>query len=133
MRQTVKFAYPPNFDAILQRFPEASRKGVIFSYGDAIYNPWKVQIPKHLIAHEGTHGQRQEAAGIDQWWERYLDEPLFRLDEEIYAHHAEYKVALRNIGPGALKTIAQRLAGNLYGNVINYESAVRAILTGEVA
>ena len=133
MKQTITFAYPPNFGAILQRFPEAANKGVIFSYGDVIYNPWKTQIPKHLIAHEGTHGERQEAAGIQQWWERYIDEPLFRLDEEIYAHHAEYKVALRNVGPGALKTIAHRLAGPLYGQLLNYEQACRAILTGEVA
>lgn len=132
MKQTIVRAYPPNIEAIAKVYPNAMGKGVIFSYGDRLFNPTAVQIPKQLIAHEGEHGRRQEAAGVEAWWNRYLTDRLFMLDEEIYAHHAEWKCALRHIGPGAIRAVAQRLAGPLYGNVISYEQALRAIQTGEV-
>lgn len=132
VRQEIIHEKPPNFADIVKVCPTAIRVGVIFSWGDKIYNPSKVPIPRHLIAHEGVHGYRQRLAGIEKWWDRYLKEPLFRLDEEIYAHHQEYLVALRNIGPGSLRDIANRLCGPLYGGLLNYDQAVRAILTGEV-
>ena len=133
MLQTIVRAYPPNFEAILKRFPVAINKGVFFSYGDKIYNPSGVPITKQLRAHEAEHGRRQIIIGVEQWWDRYINEPRFLLDEEIYAHHAEWRTALRTIGPGVMRSIAGRLSGPLYGNMIKYETAVEAIQTGVVA
>ena len=59
MLQTIVRAYPPNFEAILKRFPVAINKGVFFSYGDKIYNPSGVSITKQLRAHEAEHGRRR--------------------------------------------------------------------------
>jgi hypothetical protein len=130
MKQTQVFDYPPNFDAIRERFPAATNKGVIFSYGSVIYNPTRADICHALIRHEAVHGQRQLEQGIEAWWVRYLADPQFRLVEEIHAHHAEYRAALRRQGPGAMRQIAERLSGPLYGRMISYEQAVRAIMDG---
>lgn len=132
MGQKIAFTQPPNYAALVARFPAAARPGVIFTYGNTIHNPSRAQIPKHIIAHEGEHGRRQEIAGVEAWWDRYLNDAFFRLDEELRAHHVEYKAALRNIGPGALRDIARRLSGPLYDHVLTYEQACHAILTGEV-
>lgn len=133
-QQEVVVERPPNFAEILKTFPNAGNKGVIFSYGNIIYNPSAVHIPRELFAHEGVHGLRQSIAGVEKWWERYIAEPLFRLDEEIYAHHEEYKAALRRHGPRPrnLRRIAERLCGPLYGNLLTLGQAQHAILTGEL-
>lgn len=132
--QAIIVGIPPNFTAIKARFPEAVKKGVIFSYGTRIYNPHGVSIPATLRAHEATHGERQENMGVDPWWERYLIDQAFVLDEEIYAHHAEYKAFVRRHGHRLrdLDAVAGRLSGPLYNRCITLEQAKHAILTGEV-
>lgn len=121
--------YPPNFDAIKAAFPVRGR-GVIYCYGPAIYNPEGVKVAPRLIAHESIHSQRQgrDPAG---WWEQYLEDPLFRLAEEILAHRAEYAHVLehgnRNEKRQAAKQIAARLAGPLYGRLLRLADAKRAI------
>lgn len=132
--QHIIVGIPPNYAAIKARFPECERHGVIFSYGDTIFNPSGVSIPREVMVHEATHGLRQEAQGVEEWWKRYLAEPLFCLDEEIYAHHSEYRAAIKRHGPRPrdLRRIAERLSGPLYGNLLTFEQAKHAILTGEV-
>src|SRR4051812_39011441 len=86
-------ARPPNFDAIVEVFPFAQNAGVIFTYGQTIYNPSAVSISPALKCHESVHAQRQGSneEEIRAWWERYLKEPMFRLEEELLAHRAEYR------------------------------------------
>ncbi|MCH7720425.1 MAG: hypothetical protein IH988_05470 [Planctomycetes bacterium] len=114
----IVYDVPPLFDEISARF-ELPPKGVIFAWGDIIYNPTRVDIPHQLIAHEAVHGRRQ-AGDPEGWWRRYLVDNVFRLEEEIHAHIAEY---LALMGPtsgrqqrrSALKLTARRLAAPLYG------------------
>ena len=131
--QQIVIGLPPNYAAIKDRFPDCERKGVIFSYGDRIFNPSGISIPRPLMAHEAVHGLRQ-GADPDAWWARYLAEPLFMLDEEIHAHHAEYRAAVKRHGhrPRDLRGIAERLSGPLYGHAITFAQAQHAILTGEI-
>lgn len=128
---------PPVWDRCIEVFGRAQLedKPVVFAWGMTIYNPTGAQLPRTLIAHEHTHGERQLAAGdVEAWWERYLTDPLFRLDEEIYAHHAEYQAFKRRHGhrPRDLNMIAERLSSPLYGRLVTLEQAKHAILTGEV-
>lgn len=147
-RQTVVVDYPPCFERCCEVFGRANvdRKGVIFSWGDRIYNPGNVGIPRELAAHEAVHGLRQlrysmslehdltDEQRTEAWWERYLTDPLFRLDEELYAHHAEYIARKKRHGhePRVFNAIAERLAGPLYGNLLTVAQAKHAILTGVV-
>lgn len=124
-------AYPPNFQEILQHFPEASRKGVIFTYGPAIYAPRGVRVSDALIAHEAVHSRRQaEVGGPEKWWRQYIDDVQFRFDEELMAHRAEYRWFVRNQPQACrqmLHEIAMRLSSKLYGKLVRFEEAKRMV------
>ena len=113
----IVFDFPPNYDEIESVFPMAKR-GVIFAWGNKIYNPAKIFIPSQLIAHERVHGRRQ-GSDVQGWWRRYLDEREFRLNEEILAHIAEMDCLLgpnpnRQMRRKTIRSIAKRLSNPLY-------------------
>lgn len=85
----IEVAKPPNFERILEVFPLAAQEGVLFAFGDVIYNPSGVGIPRALRAHEEVHGARQRTGGVSEWWNAYLTDPAFRYTEECAAHAAE--------------------------------------------
>ncbi len=137
MNQTIVFDYPPIFDRILEVFPKAKEPGVIFAWGQTIFNPSKVVIPAQLLAHEEVHGVRQLQllGGVVDWWKQYLDDPKFRLAEEVQAHWAEYH-ALATLGnrhdrKAALKQTAKRLASPLYGQMIGPKRAQELLMVVE--
>lgn len=123
---------PPNFAAIVRFFPEAVKPGVIFAYGGKIYAPGRTALTPALQAHEQVHIERQ-GEDFDAWWNRYLIDPAFRLEEEMVAHRAEYQAyCRRHQEPGkrheALKRMAERLASPLYGGLITHGEARLRIL-----
>lgn len=103
----IEVAYPPNFDAVREAFPLAAQPGVLFAYGDTIYNPSGVGIPTPLREHEEEHGRRQRACGVEEWWERYLADRVFRYEEELLAHAAE--LASLSARAGADRNLLARL------------------------
>lgn len=116
-------SFPPNFVEIAMVFPQAGNKGVIFTYGDTIYNPTGTEISLPLMVHEGIHSSRQQKDGVEAWWAKYLADPEFRLEEELPAHRAEYRTFLttnkdRNARNLYLQAVANRLSGPLYGNLL---------------
>lgn len=126
---------PPMLDEIVAAFPAARNPGTIFSWGDRIYNPSGVHISPALKAHEAVHGARQGETddAIRAWWKRYIEEPVFRFSEEVMAHRAEYRAICswekdRNLRARHLEHIARRLASPLYGGLISYSEARRAII-----
>ena len=129
----VVFERPPMFAEINAKFHIAG-KPVIFSWGDVIYNPMRVHIPPHLMAHEAMHGQRQRKwRSIEQWWRDYIDSAAFRLDEEVLAHKVEYAALLRgnsnrHARRSHLKQLAKRLSGPLYGGMITAAKARELLL-----
>jgi hypothetical protein len=118
--------HPPLFDEIDMVFGVAG-KPVIFAYGDTIFNPMGVEVTHALHAHETVHSVRQ-GNNPAAWWRRYLDDPNFRLVEELLAHREEYdalcsKASHRNERRFHLKQVAQKLCAPLYGNLISYAQA----------
>lgn len=111
---------PPNFDQIVAAFPDAVNGGVIFAYGDTIYNPSGNQLPACLIAHETDHLQRQEGLGPEKWWSYYISDVVFRYDMELTAHVQEYVAQVAEILPDRnyqaliLLRTARRLIAPLY-------------------
>ena len=123
---------PPNYVAIVAVFPGAALPGVIFAYADRIYAPGGRTPTPALQAHEQVHCERQDGRP-EPWWERYLVDPAFRLDEELLAHRAEYRAycarhANRVKQAQALAGIATKLAAPLYGGLISAEDAREALL-----
>lgn len=123
-------ARPPLFGRIDEKFKIAG-KPVIFAFGDVIYNPENVVVPPELVKHEEVHSQRQGDNPLG-WWTRYIDDQRFRFDEELPAHRAEYRAYCSNTDDRerrarALHVVAMKLSAKLYGNMITYGDAKRAI------
>ena len=63
---------------------------VIFTYGDMIYCNQELSIG--LCAHELTHVFQQLKMGKEKWWEQYLKDDKFRLEQEVEAYRQQYRV-----------------------------------------
>lgn len=129
---------PPNMDELDAQFQVRGRP-IIYAWGDVIYNPLNVVVPPQLRTHEAVHCRRQRAleGGPEEWWRRYLDDPEFRLAEELVAHQAEYltfvglKGANRKRRRAYLNVVAERLAGEMYGRLVTRKQAMK-LITGPV-
>lgn len=120
--------YPPNYKEICQAISGVqSKEGVVFTYGDTIYNPYNGEIQDHLDVHETVHKSQQMQIGVEEWWNKYLESSEFRLKQEISAYRAQYKFVYKHYGWQAaskfLPEIARDLSGEMYGNILTYEQA----------
>lgn len=121
---------PPIYDAILANGMHP-HDGVIYAYGDIIYNPSGIAISQDLIEHEQTHS-KQQGNDPDAWWGRYLIDPYFRIEQEAEAYAIQYKflctaIKDRNQRFRILMSIASILSGPLYGSVIKRDAAFRIV------
>jgi hypothetical protein len=123
--------YPPNIEAIRQTFGAAAVQNAVFTYGDTVYIPnANITMPAHLETHEAVHIEQQgdDPAG---WWDRYLDDPQFRLDQELEAYRAQYQYLIKHASRPSrrlvLARISKDLGGRLYGNIITPAEAKREI------
>jgi hypothetical protein len=122
--------YPPNITEIMKVFP--INKNTVFTYGDTLYAPnVNFKLPPDLLAHEQTH-TIQQGADPAGWWDKYLKDKDFRLQQEIEAYRNQYRffckfVKGRNERFNFLRTIAMDLSGSLYGNLIGFIDATSAI------
>ena len=124
---------PPNIAAIKDRFGfRVLNPGVVFTYGDVIFNPSKVVLPPWIVYHEQTHSE-QQGSSPEEWWKRYLIDDTFRLDQELLAHQVEWAVfyklhpSQRGLRQHTLSILAKRLSGPLYGHMIPFGEARRFI------
>lgn len=124
--------FPPMYDEIRAAFPQIRGRKPFFAWGNIIYTPFGGDLTRSLIEHEGEHGARQ-AQDITGWWRRYIDDPEFRLHEELLAHRVEYRSLMgsttnRRQRRMALKLVAGRLSGPFYGRMMTLARAKEAIL-----
>jgi len=125
---------PPCYEDCVKAFGEEAISRAVFTYGSTIFNPGGYDIPDHLAAHESVHGdqQKHDETVAKLWWQRYLADPSFRLDQETEAYRSQYKficekVKDRNTRYRALHQIATDLSGKMYGNLISFTEAIRRI------
>jgi hypothetical protein len=126
---------PPIYDKANELFKlEENNIHAVFTYGDTCHNPFDVELTGDLICHEGVHLEQQEGhpdvAKI--WWDRYLQDPEFRIDQEAEAYGAQYKficqsVKDKNARFRNLNQLATMLAGPMYGNSILKSEAIERI------
>lgn len=129
---------PPLYDRITETFPLAKGRGALITFGDTIYIPGGpgLKVTRELHAHEEIHHEQQGDSmdTILSWWERYLVDVDFRLEQELPAHRAEYCAYCKRHGAGQqrfLRNTAARLSGPYYGDLISPAKAAELILTGE--
>lgn len=121
--------WPPNIDAIRAVLPVTENN--IFAYNGKIYSPSGGPLSRELIAHEKVHFAQQGKL-YDLWWENFLDDPEFRLAQELPAHKAEYTEFCRwnkdrNKQMWYLRLLGKRLAAPMYGGLIGVKEAMRKI------
>jgi len=131
----VRGEYPPNFEEIAKGIPEARIEGVTFAWEDIIYVPTGGQISDHLMAKLKALGDRQIKIGVGLWWTQYINDRLFRYDEELIGHRAEYSSIVsefpnRNQRRRALKYVARKLASPFYGCPGGWKRAADDIMRG---
>jgi hypothetical protein len=113
---------PPNFAEIVKVFPDADKHGVIFAYGDNIFNPSAITIPAALLAHEGIHLIRQrDGETAEGWWAKYLTDDEFRYREELEAHVGEYDAQAPNLDRNYRAKLLMATAHRLIAPLYNYQ------------
>lgn len=124
--------YPPNYAEIKKKF-KFNNQNVVFTYGDKVYVPNGKPLPDHLEVHESTHIKQQAEIGAEKWWERYLQDKNFRLEQEVEAYKNQYAFISQNYGrndrKGFLKKISNDLSSEMYGGIVTRKEAVDLILT----
>ena len=124
---------PPNFSLLLTNFGSViERRGVVFTYGDAIYNPSGDALPPWIVQHERTHSEQQKLSTPDLWWQRYIEDKQFRFNEELMAHCVELAFFERmNSGRHTRRAyrciVTERLSGPLYGKLCKLSDARAAL------
>lgn len=113
--------FPPNYEKIAQVF-DIKDKPVVFTYGDALYDPQGGVISVDLMVHELTH-HVQQADNPEAWWDKYLEDKEFRLAQEIEAYRNQYKYLFSTTKDrGRHFKFGMKLAGDLsseiYGRII---------------
>jgi len=122
-------AFPPNYESLSKTFPLNGQE--IFAWGETIYNPSRSAVSVPLLAHEAIHC-KQQGGDVQGWWDRYLVDKAWRLEQELEAHRAEYRAYCvvekdRNYRARYLDCIASRLAAPMYGGVIGRREAALRI------
>lgn len=121
--------YPPNYAEIKAAF--RPHPNTVFAYGDTIYSPSSVTLSADIVEHERVHfAQQLRAGGAEEWWQRYIADPSFRLEQEIEAYRAQYATAAalpRADRRRLLARISKTLASALYGSLVTKEQARRLI------
>jgi len=128
--------YPPAtiYDVCVKKFGVSFKDGTVFTYGDTIFSYYPI-TDGSLIAHEKTHIKQQKKIGVSEWWKRYLEDPQFRLKQELEAYTNQYQWAKKNVKSREdvfrlLVKISRDLGGPMYGNIITPKEAMMRIKNG---
>lgn len=127
MIQQIIKDFPPNYEEVRKAFPAIKGRNILFSWGDKLYNPGGILVPRFIRVHEAAHGARQKG-DVEGWWRRYIDDPDFLLEEELIAHSVEQEYRLKHAfnrreRRAILKQTAERLASRIYGPVVSKKKA----------
>lgn len=122
-------AFPPNIEKIRHHFGDVPNN-TVFTFGTTIYNPGKGKISEPLRIHELTHVAQQRDPY--EWWDKYCTDVEFRLEQEVEAYSNEFNcfrsmMKDRNKQVKYLHSIAQKLSGPLYGNIVTLSEAINKI------
>lgn len=122
--------YPPNIEKIKEVF-DFEGKVPCFTYGNTLYNPSGNPVSASLLKHEEVH-VRQQGENPEGWWDRYLTDIPFRLEQEIEGYQAQYREAKkwikdRNELYRYARNLASDLSSPMYGSIISVQEALTKI------
>jgi len=104
--------------------------GLIIAYGDTIH--CKFDLGEQQLEHEKTHINQQRYEGVDNWWNKYFNDPQFRLSQEVEAYRNEYAWVKRHVNDRnrcykLRYEMAKFLSGFMYGSLVSRDEAMRLI------
>lgn len=118
---------PEIYPRIQAAFGDVWDKGVLITYGDTVHVK-KGGLSPDLRDHEQVHIDRQAIypGGGAAWWDEYLANPKFRLDEELIAYQKQAKYIRAMVSnprkqEEKLEWIRKCLSDSSYGNMVTYE------------
>jgi len=122
---------PAIYDKLHEAFGVEWTAGLIIANAGTIHTAVKF-LPPAKIAHEEVHFIQQSKMNIDEWWEKYLADPEFRLRMETEAYQAEVRYINKfikdmNLAYQMKHDIAVTLASSVYGGIITYSEALKLI------
>lgn len=127
----MKFSYekPAIWEKLTTVFP-ANWDSVIVTYGDTIHSKEKIPFLKEM--HELIHTKQQTNMDKDEWWDKYLTDPKFRLEEELEAYSNEIIWAKkiikdRNQLTKYIHQICLDISSPLYGNMLSFTEATNLL------
>lgn len=126
----IEQALPPNYHDIC-KVVKADPRRAVFTHGDTIFNPSGRQLSEDLLVHETVHiGQQVKSAEI--WWERWISDKKFRLEQELAAYAYQYAFVCarhkdRNVRNSFLFEISCHLSSEMYGNIAKHSEAMQMI------
>jgi hypothetical protein len=125
---------PAIYETLQKQFGIVWESGVVITYGDTCYCVHN--ISQDVMAHEEVHMHRQLAMGVEKWWDRYLKDPEFRVQEELEAYRKQYIFIKKNSRDRRVifnesMRLARDLSSSMYGGVCTFQQAITAI-TGDV-
>ena len=132
--ESIKFIVgkkPPNWNTLEKEF-RVKWENIVVTYGQCVYS--EKPLSPDLIVHETIH-TKQQGDTPDIWWERYIKDPIFRLEQELEAYIAQVKYVKKNIKDRNQRfrfiyQLAQDLSGSMYGNCISFNEAYKKITQG---
>lgn len=121
---------PEIYTRLNEKFGVEWNDGVIICYGDTLH--CKYDMPPEKIVHEMVHIKQQEKIGKELWWELYLSNESFRLEQEVEAYRSEYKFIKENIKDrnqrfNFLYEMSRNLSSKQYGSICSFSEAMRLI------
>ena len=129
---------PPNWEKIIKVFPSVEKMpNLVVTYGETIFFPGgNITMSPDLQQHELVHTLQQKAMGIEIWWDKYLEDPVFRVEQEVQAYHVQYNKIKssskdRNWVFENLKRLGRDLSSPQYGSAIGFLEAMNRIRQGK--
>lgn len=120
---------PPIWERIKEVLKVSWESGVYMTYGDTVYS--KSPMYPEIEVHESVHIAQQLKIGKDEWWDKYLSDKEFRLEQEAEAYKVHVKWIIenspRNYRRFRLNKIIQDLSGGTYGNMISFIEAKKLL------
>lgn len=123
---------PAIYHQLREKFGVDWDTGLIITYFPLIHCKFKLNEYPEKIMHEAVHIRQQEKMTPQTWWTLFLQDPSFRLEQEVEAYRAEAAfikkvVKDRNAQAVFYNEIAKNLSGPIYGNMVNFSEALKLI------
>lgn len=127
----IKYDVPPNWEEVSKKFDLKKEDPIFYTYGNTLYSPALLEPSPDLIVHETTHAE-QQGVSPELWWQRYLLDPEWRVEQEAEAYGNQFEFVCRTIKDRnrrdkVLRQLAGFLSGKMYGSAISGSEAYHKI------